>query len=126
MAAKVKEERKEKKRKEATYSNLRRQERKSKELYFRKCGYGERLFAEYYLGQRTIVPHDEWEAFMACYRRPLPVTFKLNGNLAGPERQALERALRQAAAPVPWAPASTGIWQAAAGVDKAMLRGDGP
>ena len=36
------------------------------------------MFEEYYKRQQ-IVPEGEWDAFMACLRRPLPTTFRING-----------------------------------------------
>eukprot|EP00798_Chlamydomonas_sp_ICE-L_P013848 gene13848-19771_t len=35
-------------------------------------------FDEYYKGQK-IVPEAEWEEFLTCLRKPLPVTFRING-----------------------------------------------
>lgn len=36
-------------------------------------------FEEYYTTQ-GIVPEGEWDQFMDCLRRPLPVTFRINGS----------------------------------------------
>lgn len=36
-------------------------------------------FEEYYLAQ-NIVPEGEWGAFLAALKRPLPVTFRINGS----------------------------------------------
>ncbi|KAL6760331.1 tRNA-methyltransferase, partial [Haematococcus lacustris] len=36
-------------------------------------------FEEYYKAQ-GIVPEEEWDAFLACLRSPLPVTFRINGS----------------------------------------------
>lgn len=40
---------------------------------------GNPLFEEYYKAQ-GIMPEGEWEAFMTAIRRPLPATFRINGN----------------------------------------------
>lgn len=36
-------------------------------------------FEEYYRAQ-DIVPEGEWDAFLACLRKQLPVTFRINGS----------------------------------------------
>ena len=111
-------------------------ERKANEIWFRKCGHGERLFAQYYQTQPGVVPPDKWEAFEATLARPLPVTFRLHGfseGGGGPEgkeqgmalevlRKELEKeiaALRPLVHCVDWAPPSAGIYQCA--VDKRAL-----
>ena len=97
-------------------------ERKASELWFRKCGHGELLFTAYYKGLGNIVPHKEWKEFSnVMMETSLPVTFRLHGSSEG--RRALEARLASlgAAFPVPWAPASVGIWQATAGIDKRSL-----
>lgn len=37
------------------------------------------LFEEYYRGQ-GIVPEGEFDAFLAALRKPLPITFRINGS----------------------------------------------
>lgn len=96
--------------------------RKANEIWFRKCGHGETLFTSYYKGQGNIIPLKEWPDFTrVMLESALPVTFRLHGSSDG--RRELERRLEAlgAAAPVPWAPTSEGIWQAAAGIDKRSL-----
>ena len=58
-------------------------ERKTNEIWFRKCGHGERLFSDYYSGQPGVVPADKWKEFDATLRTPLPVTFRLHGPTKG-------------------------------------------
>lgn len=36
------------------------------------------LFTEYYQAQ-AVMPAEEWDAFIACMRQPLPITFRING-----------------------------------------------
>ena len=40
---------------------------------------------------QNIVPESEWEAFMACLRTTLPITFRINGS--GKFADALRRRL---------------------------------
>jgi 16S rRNA C967 or C1407 C5-methylase (RsmB/RsmF family) len=115
-------------------------ERKANEIWFRKCGHGERLFAEYYRGQPGVVPPDRWRDFEDALATPLLVTFRLHGLTEGGggaqgEEQAcalkllrseLEKdlaALRHCVKRVPWAPKSAGIYQAT--VDKRSLARSG-
>ena len=103
-------------------------ERKGAEIWFRKCGHGERLFADYYRSQQNIIPPDKWREFEACLNTSLPVTFRLHvhtqggGGRDGAEqarafsllRAHLEQqlvALKASVQLVPWAPASAGIYQ---------------
>jgi hypothetical protein len=58
-------------------------ERKTNEIWFRKCGHGERLFGDYYGAQPGVVPADEWDDFQAALGTPLPVTFRLHGPTQG-------------------------------------------
>ena len=93
---------------------------KADEIWFRKCGHGERLYASYYRGQRHVIPLAEWDAFEATIGRKLPVTFRLRGADSNEVCDQLERQLHALGTvrPVPWAPASARIWQAAAELDK--------
>jgi len=111
-------------------------ERKTNEIWFRKCGHGERLFVDYYGAQPGVVPPDQWDAFQAILSTPLPVTFRLHGLTQGGGgrdgeaqafalallRQELEKDLAKLhplVSPVAWAPKAAGIYQAA--VDKRAL-----
>ena len=51
-----------------------RKRSKASELWFRKCGHGERLHKSYYSIADGAVPVNEWSAFEAVLRRKLPVT----------------------------------------------------
>lgn len=48
-------------------------------------------FEEYYKTQ-NIVPEGEWEDFVACLKKPLPTTFRINGSgkFANELREKLE------------------------------------
>lgn len=96
---------------------------KADEIWFRKCGHGERLFASYYRGQVNVIPLVEWGTFQSTIDRKLPVTFRLRAGSDGEQGRAaavLEDRLRELGTvqPVPWAPASARIWQAVAKLDK--------
>ena len=73
---------------------------------------GTMLFAAYYKEQ-GIVPEAEWEKFQEALARPLPLTFKTH-IMPSRERSAIQKRLLELGTvqPVPWAPASAGIWQA--------------
>jgi tRNA (cytosine34-C5)-methyltransferase len=104
---------------------------KADEIWFRKCGHGERLFTSYYRRQE-IMSIEEWPQFEAVLRKTLPVTFRFRdasgkgSSSAREARAALEERMLAlgAAAPVPWAPAS-GIWQAAEVPDEKALSKSG-
>ena len=86
--------------------------RKQEELWFRKCGHGERLHASYYRKDADgAVPVKEWSAFEAVLRRKLPVTFRFRPGCDAGARAKLEERLRAlgTVAPVRWAPAADGI-----------------
>jgi 16S rRNA C967 or C1407 C5-methylase (RsmB/RsmF family) len=114
-------------------------ERKASEIWFRKCGHGERLFSQYYKGQPGVVPADKWQTFEETLNTPLPVTFRLHGfsdGGGGPGgreqgmalellRTELEKEidhLHPLVQCVDWAPKSAGIYQCA--VDKRTLSKD--
>jgi 16S rRNA C967 or C1407 C5-methylase (RsmB/RsmF family) len=88
--------------------------KKQDEIWFRKCGHGERLFSEYYRAAGSPIPPQDWEFFMASLRTKLPVTWRFRRGADADDRADLEARLRAlgAAAPVPWAPADEGVWQA--------------
>ena len=96
--------------------------RSAAEIWFRKCGHGERLFADYYRAQPGLVPPVEWDAFASTLRQPLPLTFRVHG---GADADALEADL--AGLPqvrrVSWAPATLGLWQADASVGRRSVGG---
>ena len=88
--------------------------KKQDEIWFRKCGHGERLFSEYYRATGSPIPPEDWDAFMASFRTKLPVTWRFRAGADADERADLEAGLAAlgTAAPVPWAPVEEGIWQA--------------
>ena len=88
--------------------------KKKDEMWFRKCGHGERLFTEYYRAEGSPIPPQSWDAFMASFKTKLPITWRFRAGAAADERADLESRLIALglAAPVPWASADEGIWQA--------------
>ena len=40
--------------------------KKKDEIWFRKCGHGERLFSEYYLCRHSLIPKEDWDAEIAA------------------------------------------------------------
>ena len=95
--------------------------KKSDEIWFRKCGHGERLWSDYYRVAGSPVPLEEWDAFVKVMKTKLPVTFRFRQGADPKERAHLESQLHAlgSVAPVPWAPESAGVWQAA--TDKRTL-----
>lgn len=111
-------------------------ERKASDLWFRKCGHGEALWAAYYRGQpEGVVPTAEWEAFTAALASPLPVTFRTHAAGSGADPEAEREAIaafearldasRQAER-VGWhgGGGAETWWQAVAGVGKRELKGE--
>ena len=89
--------------------------KKSEEIWFRKCGHGQRLFAEYYRATGSPIPPSEWPNFESAIKQSLPVTFRFRSAAINTAAQKdLEKRIRAlgTVAPVPWAPAELGVWQA--------------
>ena len=89
--------------------------KKSEEIWFRKCGHGQRLFAEYYRATGSPIPPSDWPKFESAIKQSLPVTFRFRSAAINTAAQKdLEKRIRAlgTVAPVPWAPAELGVWQA--------------
>ena len=77
--------------------------KKSDEIWFRKCGHGERLWSDYYRVAGSPVPLEEWDAFVKVMKTKLPVTFRFRQGADPKERAHLESQLHAlgSVAPVP-------------------------
>ena len=88
---------------------------KSQLLMWRKFGYGEQLFAQYYKKQ-NIMPVSELPVVESKFATPLPITFRLHAtdpralDLAARLRELAKRRPNPLVKPLPWMPEGEG-WQ---------------
>jgi 16S rRNA C967 or C1407 C5-methylase (RsmB/RsmF family) len=89
---------------------------KAQLLMWRKFGYGEQLFAQYY-GKQGLFPRDELPAVTGAFATPLPITFRLHAtdpraaSLAARLRELADRRPNPLVRSLPWMPEGEG-WQA--------------